>query len=212
MVWNNATSMQTFKEFQQQYVESAAYHEAAHEVTSVVLQIPIRELGVHIDSQGNGVALTFRRRAGDLKKEAKDNHQREQSIILLTAGYIGQVRFFDDAPTEGAADDQKHIHDLLNEMYEPESDEWIDAKSKLRDKAKNIVNEQWPAVEALAKALWDKPWTSRVALPEKEMGWSKDSREKWLDASEVESILKSFGLDPIIKPDSAGDYEPQAGT
>jgi hypothetical protein len=199
--------MNDAEKFIQKLLESTAYHEAAHEVTSIVLQIPIQEMGVHIDSKGSGVSLTYRRWAGNPKKEPKDIHEREQSIVLLTAGYIGQVRFCEDASTDRAADDQKHIADLLNEMYEPDSDEWIDAKSKLRDEAKRIVNDQWHAIEALAKALWAKPWASRVTLPEKDMGWSNDTREKWMDAKQVESVLKPFGLCPIIRPNTAGDYE-----
>ena len=206
--------METYQDFQQQYLNSVAYHEAAHEAVCIALKIPVQEMGIHIDSQSAGVALTLRRQPdkNGIKRSPEDDWQREQSIILLSAGYIGQVRFYEGADTSGAADDQKHINDLLNEMYQPESDDWINAKSRLRDEAKKMVDEHWAAIEALAKALWAKQWVGRVALPGNQMGWSKDNREKWMDAKEVESVLKRFGLTPIIRSYEAGDYEPEAGT
>jgi hypothetical protein len=124
--------MEPFEDFMQKYLESAAYHEMAHEVVSVVLNIPIRELGVRIDSKGNGVAHTFRRNAGNLNNAATDIVEREQSIILLSAGYISQLRVFPDAPPVAEKDDQMQIDALLNEMYKPDSSEWLDAKSRLR--------------------------------------------------------------------------------
>jgi hypothetical protein len=50
-----------------EYQESTAYHEAAHEVACIAQKIPIRELGLRIDSKGHGVSHTYRRSAGDLK-------------------------------------------------------------------------------------------------------------------------------------------------
>lgn len=188
------------------YQESTAYHEAAHEIVCIVQQIPIREPGLRIDSRGHGVSHTFRRNAGDLKNGDTDKQERNESIVLLFAGYWGQVRIFPDMECEAIADDQKHIDALLDEMYQHKSDEWFEAKDKLRDESERLVAENWPVVEALAKALWNKPWKDREQLQPFDMGWSNDTMEKPMDAKEVEAIVKPFGLNPIIRPDAAGSY------
>jgi hypothetical protein len=199
-------AMETLENFRERYLESAAYHEAGHEIAGVVLRIPIRELGLRIDSYGNGVSHTFRRNAGDFNNTPADVLEREQSIVLLSAGYISQLRFFADAPAIAELDDQAQVDALLNEMYPPNSTKWHEAETKLRNDAKTIIEERWPVVEALARALWAKPWTNRALLPVKDMQWSNDAREKWMDAQEVQAVLTPFGLTAIIRSDTEGSY------
>ncbi len=38
------------------------------------------------------------------------------------------------------------------------------------------------------------------------MSWSEDTVEKSIDAKEVETIVKPFGLNPIILADAAGTW------
>ncbi len=92
-------------EFLGKCLESAAYHEAGHEVVSVILQIPIQESGIHVDSQIHGIALTFLRTPEDLRNTPADIVEREQSIVVLNAGYIAQKLFFPDTLPESGAQD-----------------------------------------------------------------------------------------------------------
>jgi hypothetical protein len=62
------------------------------------------------------------------------------------------------------------------------------------------------AIDALAKALWSKPWENREQLSPPDMAWSDDQIEKSMHAKEVETIVKPFGLNPIIRPDVEGSY------
>lgn len=126
--------------------------------------------------------------------------------MLLDAGHIAQIRFFSDVPPEDSADDRKQIDTLLSEMFDPSSAECRDAKFFLWGKAEKLVNQHWPVIEALAETLWAKPWTGRVTLPAESMGWSKDTREKSMDAQEVQALLTQFGLTAIIRPNAAGSY------
>jgi hypothetical protein len=71
------------------------------------------------------------------------------------------------------------------------------------EKAERLVAEHWPAIEALAKALWAKPWKPQEQL---DSGWSDDTVEKSIDAKEVEVILKPFELSAIILADEAGTW------
>jgi hypothetical protein len=195
-----------YAQFVQEYQKSTAYHEAAHEIVCIAQKIPIRELGLRIDPKGNGVAHTFRRNAGEPSNTPKDIEEREQSIILLFAGYWGQERIFPDVPSEAVAKDQMQIDELLDEMYSHQSQEWYAAKERLREESRMMISENWPVIDTLAKALWAKPWKDREQLTPFDAGWSSDTVEKSMDAKEVEAIVKPFGLNPIIRPDTAGNY------
>ncbi len=107
---------------------------------------------------------------------------------------------------EAIAQDQSQVDALLDEMHPHKSSDWHTAKNRLRDESERIVAEYWPAIDALAKALWNRPWKNREQLPQPDMGWSDDQTEKSLNAKEVEAIVRPFGLNPKIRPDEVGSY------
>ena len=198
--------MDPLQQLELEYQESTAYHEAAHEVVCIAQKIPIREFGLRIDSKGHGASHTYRRSAGDLNNTETDVREREESIVLLSAGYWGQVRIFAEIEYDAIAKDQYQIDELLDEMYPHKSVDWRAAKDNLSEKSDRLVAKYWPAIEALARALWAKPWKPQEQLPPIDMGWSDDAVEKSLGAKEVEAILKPFGLSPIILADAAGTW------
>jgi hypothetical protein len=198
--------MDPLQQLKLEYQESTAYHEAAHEVACIAPRIPIREFGLRIDSEGHGASHTYRRSAGDLNNTETDIREREESIVLLFAGFWGQVRVFAEIEDDAIAKDQSQIDELLDEMYPHKSVDWQAAKNKLREESHELVAEYWPAIEALAKTLWAKPWKPQEKLPTIDMGWSDDKVEKSIDAKEVEAIVKPFGLNPIILADAAGTW------
>jgi hypothetical protein len=201
--WNSVDPIQ---QLTQEYLQSAAHHEAGHEVVCIAQKIPIRELGLRIDSKGSGMAHTFCRYAGDPKNTEEDERERNESIVLLFAGMWAQVRVFDETDYVAIKKDISRIDALLDEMYEHESEEWVAAKDKLREESDRFVAANWPAIVALAKALWDRPWKPQEQLPSIDMGWSDDTKEKSMSATEAEAILKPFGLSPAILPDVAGSW------
>jgi hypothetical protein len=194
------------EQLKREYQESTAYHEAAHEVVCIAQKIPVRESGLRIDSKGNGVAHTYRRNSGDPKNTKTDVREREESIVLLFAGYWGQLRIFPEMEYAAIAKDQSQIDELLDEMYPHKSSDWHAAKDRLRDESEKLVAEHWPAIDALAKALWAKPWKPQEQVPLIDAGWSDDTVEKSMDSTEVEAIVKPFGLNPTIRHDAAGNY------
>ncbi len=195
--------MDPMQQMMQEYLESAAHHEAGHEVVCIAQKIPIRELGLRIDSKGSGRSHTFCSDAGD---PTNSEEERNESIILLFAGMWAQVRVFAEIDYVAIKKDISRIDALLDEMYAHESADWLAAKDRLRDESEGLVAEHWPAIVALAKALWDKPWKPQEQLPPLDIGWSDDTVEKSMDAKEVEAVLKPFGLNPIVRPDAAGSY------
>ncbi len=198
--------MHQLEQLKQEYQLSTAYHEASHEVVCIAQKIPIREFGLRIDTQGHGVAHTFRRNSGDPNNTAVDVREREESIVLLFAGQMGQVRIFPETPFDAIARDQSEIDALLDEMHKHKSAEWHAEKNRLSNESERLVAEHWRAIDALAKALWSKPWKPQEQLPPSDAAWSSDKTEKSMDAVEVEAVVKEFGLHPMIRSDGAGSY------
>lgn len=140
------------------YVESCAYHEAAHTVVAVALGIPLRTRGVRIDTMGSGYSYYWSRNAGNLSKTAADIDERERSIIACEAAFIGQVEFYPECLAGGNRFDRLYTSQLLNEMY-PNTDQFLAEQSRLVDEAKRLVKLHWDAIEALAGEILAQPLT-----------------------------------------------------
>ncbi|MGA2344976.1 MAG: hypothetical protein ABSF93_03150, partial [Candidatus Sulfotelmatobacter sp.] len=82
------------------YVNSTAYHEAAHIVVAAVQQMPMRNFGVRMDSLGCGKAFYWRRVPDGSRNNVGPDAERERTIISTSAGYIAQKRFYGDSLTE----------------------------------------------------------------------------------------------------------------
>jgi hypothetical protein len=186
---------------------SAAHHEAAHAVVAVSLCLPLRDLGIRIDTVDGGITLTFHRVPGDRNNTLRDIRQREKSILMIKAGYQAVLKLFPGAPAAIAADDREEEVALLDEMYIHLGPDWKQADARLSAEASNLVDKNWDAIRALAKAL-----ISKSALPR-----SAESRRIWpspypfekaVDGQEIALILKSHGLEAIVRSDSEGVYLP----
>lgn len=196
--------MNLLKQNALKYSESAAYHEAAHYVLCVAQDIPVLELGLRIDSRGSGVSHICCRSTEHEINSSEDRQEAEKSIILLSAGHLAQLKFFPELEnmpevTEIARrKDQIQICALLDQIYGHRCEGWVSAKHKLELMSNSLVEENWSAIETLAKKLWDQPWSPRQQLPPIEAAWSSDAREKWMNAREVKATLAQFGLNPIF--------------
>lgn len=137
------------------YAQSAAYHEAGHTVVAAVQEMPLRPGGIHIDPLGSGISFYWSKRPG----EAGTDIERERTIIAAGAGWAAQIRVYPNCPPAGTFDDTNQINALLSEMYSDGSDGWWAAKGRLYVASERLVEQHWPAVEALAQTLWAKPWT-----------------------------------------------------
>jgi hypothetical protein len=183
------------------YVKSAAYHEAGHTVVAAAQEMPLRHPGIHLDPDGSGISFYWFKKPGEVGTDL----ERERTIISAGAGWAAQIRFYPRCPEAGASDDVNLITELLNEMYSSGSQAWHAAEGRLYAESQRLVERHWSAIEALAVALWAKPWTPRT--PDKEREWSKGRQEKWMDGTEVDSILQEFDIHTIIVDDSAGKYD-----
>ena len=187
------------------YLNSCAYHEAGHTVVAVTLGMPLRNRGIHIDTKGNGIAYYWFRTPENLDNSPQDIIERERTIISTEAGFIAQRKFYASCPPGGNLNDRDQSIKLLDEMYQNRND-WIGAQQRLLAQAERLVETFWGAIEALATALLAKPLTVRADDPERQ--WSTDRLEKWIDGSEVVSILRQCQLEPVIREESEGIFYP----
>jgi hypothetical protein len=189
-----------------QYIDSCAYHEAAHTVVAVALEMPLRNRGVHIDGMGNGISYYWFRTPGDPSNTPQDIVERERTIVSTEAGYIAQRKFYPVCPSGGNWYDRDLCIKLMDEMYPHGGSERFAAHDRLIAEASGLVDEHGLATEALAKAVLDQPWTTRPEDTERQ--WSKDTVEKWIDGNRVVSILTKFHLEPIIRDEAPGKFYP----
>lgn len=70
----------------------AAYHESAHAVACVVMNMPLQDTGIHIDTIGGGITFNFHRKPGDLTNTPADIVERERSIVMIKAGYMANLK------------------------------------------------------------------------------------------------------------------------
>lgn len=95
------------------YVESAAYHEAAHIVVGAVQEMPLRHRGIHIDPIGCGIAYYWHKTPGTDGTVV----ERQRTIISTAAGYIAQEKYYPKCPDAGAYGDQEKVEALLDELH-----------------------------------------------------------------------------------------------
>lgn len=184
----------------EKYVESVAYHEAVHMVVASAQGLCLRNWGLCIDPLGAGLAC-YSYRQPDGSTNVGPDPSRERTIVATNAGYIAQNRFFPDCATFGAHCDANQVNALLDEMYS-ERNVWFDAKAELWKRSCELVDRYWPAIDALAKALWAKEWQPQVPL---ERRWSHQWPEKRMEGEEVMNLLSQFEISAALEQGSAGN-------
>lgn len=182
-------------QFHARWVESAAYHEAGHTTAAVLQEMPLRERGIHIDSEGSGISYYWHRLPGDLANFERDRCERERTIIALCAGPISQRTFFPDCPEEDWVSDRATIFALLEEMHSGNPAARSAAQNSLWEKAEQLVSQNWPIIEDLASTLVAKPYTPMPPIEiEEKWSHSKKRIEKWMKRSEVVDFFKKFQI------------------
>ena len=166
-------------------------------------EIPLKNEGIRIDQKGSGFSHYKTLQPSGAVNVGSDL-KREKDIRSTMAGYIAQReyyrRFFDDLAYAGSSHDDVHVVKLLDEMYS-NTQEHLDAKSKLSKETEELVREHWHAIEVLAQTLLGKEWKSQ-APPGGERRWSTQLHEKRLDGDEVVKVLRQFDMSSTIAPDS----------
>jgi hypothetical protein len=165
--------------------ESATYHEAGHMVVAAVLNLLIGRDGIHVDGCGQGYASYE-----PTESNGSSALEKERAIMSFLAGDLAKLRFYANCSTCHA--DMLLARNLLREIY-PDEKSQSEAESRLRSEARALVEQFWPAIEAVATAVWNKPWTP---VPEEEKGRNGfvSNDERCLDGFEILGILERFGI------------------
>jgi hypothetical protein len=181
------------------YPESAAYHEAGHVVVAAAQHMRLSRHGIHLDAEGRGISYyEYRKpkRWADITPEVT----REHTIISTLAGLIAQQKFYPECSVLGASDDNNLVDEMLREVHEGEGVIGFacsTAEVELRLESEKLVHEHWPAIEAVARTLWETPETPRD-FNEPDPGWSQLRMEKRLDGMRLLEILTKFGIQASI--------------
>jgi len=168
-------------------VERTAYHEAGHMVVAAALGLTLRAEGLHVDPLGAGLACFSKQPDGS-------DLSRERIIVAIFAGYIAQERSHPDSIWQLDTDWQE-AHTLLGEMS-IESTEVT--RERLLKRSRQLVNQYWLAVKALASALLARNWVPQVRL-ESGARWAQSTTttEKHMTAEEIINLLAHYGITAV---------------
>jgi hypothetical protein len=183
-------------EANQEYVRSVAFHEAAHVVVAAAQDLPLSDKGIRLDRLGNGNAH-YRDRKPDGSRDIGSESEREKTIISTFAGWIAQNKVH-PCGQGGAFYDINQANALLDEMYPGQGSMWWAARRALTMESERLVRFHWPAIEAVALALWSKPYSRREQIPG---DWSSEAFEKYLTVGEIVVLLQQFDIRPTLRVD-----------
>jgi hypothetical protein len=169
------------------YVEGAAYHEAAHIVIAAVQGLPLGKDGLRVYENGAGFAH-YSGKQPDGSTNLGADPCREGTIIATLAGHIAHGKCY--PPVEkgdaNASDDFDRVRALLLEMYPDNSDQYREAQCALHKRSKELVDQHWATIKALATKLWDRDWLPQAP--------AANCREKHIEGEEVVSLLRLYGI------------------
>jgi hypothetical protein len=179
-----------------------AHHEAGHIAVAAAQGLKLRPEGFAMDILGEGLACYC-------KKPEDSDLSRERIIIATFAGYKAQTRFCTqrgclnpDAEREIFSCDWREARDLLSGLsscYAP-LDNIPAIQAGLEVRSGQIVEENWPVIEALAAELMSKEWG-----PVKPLGsggiWSTQVIARYVDGVESIHVLKRFGISAMLTAD-----------
>jgi len=175
------------------FAESVAYHEAGHMVVAAAQGIKLRTHGIHVDGKGRGISYYENLGASG----QGSSRERTQTIISLFAGLIAQQEFLPGCSSLCASDDIEKAEALLRTLVSPKAPDLDEELAKLRrrlyEESKASVTQFSVAIEGLAKALLQRPFTRRQS-DEPEKRWSTCVEEKQIDGEGVACILSRFGI------------------
>jgi hypothetical protein len=127
-----------------------AYHEAGHAVVARSQGIGI--LGITIGDGKEGYVDYAVDPEDRIKKREFD--ACHSFSLVLHAGYMAQVRVFPEVHGDGCEKDMIEYHaDLRPVLCEHTQEDYRVWDQRITDECKQIVDERWAAIDALAKEL-----------------------------------------------------------
>lgn len=182
------------------YPESCAYHEGGHVVVAAAQGMQLSRHGIHLDAYGRGIAY-YKYRKPKRFWDAPQDVEREPTIVATLAGLIAQQKFYPGCSTFGASDDTNLVDMLLKEIEDENGMlgfvESTRVQIDCRQKAERLVDDFWPAIEEIARTLWQTPETPRT-FDDPDPSWSTLWLERRLDGFHLIKTLASHGIHTSI--------------
>lgn len=183
-------------------LECAAHHEAGHIVIAATQELKLRPQGLIVDFYGNGLACYC-------KEPDESDLSRERVIIAAFAGFKAQERFCEEHsyPVPHAvgvilSDDWKHARLVICKLSAEylSDDNAATILPKLENWSAQLIDQNWPAIKALATALLAKDW--EPLKPFKSGNKLSDAAmAKCLTGEEIVSLLAKCGIVAACDPD-----------
>ena len=140
----------------EEHEEGTAYHEAGHAVIGFLIGRPPLSTTIIPDGSGavgktefeNGCPESFK---SAFNQSRKKQRRVEVMVVTQVAGCLAQSIKFPERPRDPGDDMDEHLaRDLVMERSWQDIDIYL---ANARAQASALLNEHWPWVEAVAKAL-----------------------------------------------------------
>jgi ATP-dependent Zn protease len=119
--------------------KSTAYHEAGHALVAYRLDFYGGTITILSDGYLAGSSIS--------ESEWADGSRDIEQIIVYYAGFASESKYNKDADKLGSSGDDERAAGLLKFHKETES--------SLRIKAKELIDKNWPIIEAIAEKLFE---------------------------------------------------------
>ncbi len=178
-----------------------AHHEAGHIVIAAVRGLALRPDGLMVISDGNGFCVYS-------TQPDESDHSRESIILSSFAGYWAAKRFCDKHSCPDLLDpmvlissDWTHARHVIAVL----SSEYVETRSLaalqeiLEQQSKDLVDQHWLAIEALAGALLNRDPEPMRRLKTGHIWSDKTDPVRYMDGEEAVQILARHGIAAICE-------------
>lgn len=179
-----------------------AYHESGHTAIAAVRGLALRPDGLMVLPNGNGLSVYC-------TQPEESDHSRESVIVSSFAGYWASKRFCEEHSCPDLLDtmalispdwmEARKVVGKLSPEYVA-GDSLTTVQLRLEKESEHLVNQYWPAIEALAIALLAKDPEPMRPLKTGQI-WSDEAGPvRYMSGEEALEILAQHGIAAVCEP------------
>jgi hypothetical protein len=169
-------------------LEETAYHEAGHMVGAAVSGLDLKTNGIIVYEVGelaDGWAFYW-----------EDKPLWDSILLAVRAGQVAQLRKFPNSEFRGGQQDVKNFFDVVTSQFGQNrcGEFW----ERISSEVNRLLNEHWPAVEKIAKALMQSDW-----VPVEPGEHPVARRKKVLDGNALVAVLARHDISAVSRREMA---------
>jgi hypothetical protein len=161
-------------------------------VIAATQELKLRKEGLSIDPQGAGLACYCKQPDGS-------DSSRKRIIVATLAGFCAEERFCEEncyrPPNPARSSDWQEAASLIDDISDENLSKGSAAETwnELHGRSKQLVEQRWDIIKALATALLAKD--SEPLKPLRSgCKWSDEATAKCVTGDEAVSLLERFGI------------------